>query len=359
MRINERNKTLNLIEYGLTETIKQAAKSFPDEILARVTEQHRELYQVISAAGEFSAQVSGKFQHNARNVADFPAVGDWVMLTATTGQQAIIQQVLPRKSVLTRGAAGSEGAGQIIAANLDTVFICMSLNADFNIRRIERYLTIAWESGAMPVIVLTKADLCTDLDQKLVELGEVAIGVDIIICSAKQNEGYDELRKYTDNDQTVAFVGSSGVGKSTLINGLMQQDIFATKAIRSDDDKGRHTTTFRQLLKLPTGGVVIDTPGMRELRIHTGDLAHTFQDIEQLAAQCKFKDCQHQSEPGCAVRQAIEAGTLPIERLESYQKLQRELTYSQLNARELENEKIKRMFGSKHKMKQMLKDLKK
>ncbi|WP_327058987.1 ribosome small subunit-dependent GTPase A [Lentilactobacillus senioris] len=353
-------KTLNLIEYGLTNHINQTAAEFPNEQLARVTEQHRDLYQVIAETGILQAQVSGKFQHTTVMTTDFPAVGDWVMITPTAENgQAIIHRILPRTSALMRGAAGSDGAGQIIAANLGTVFICMSLNADFNVRRVERYLTIAWESGALPVIVLTKADLCEDLPQKLAELSEVAIGVEVVTCSAKQSEGYEQLRKYTNNSQTVAFVGSSGVGKSTLINGLMGQDVFVTKEIRGDDDKGRHTTTFRQLLKLPTGGIVIDTPGMRELRIQTGDLAKTFEDIEQLATQCKFKDCQHQTEPGCAVQQAITAGELSAERFESYQKLQREMAYSNLNSRELENEKIKRMFGSKNEMKQMLKHLKK
>ena len=352
-------KTLNLTEYGLTETIEGAAKQFPSEQLARITEQHRDFYQVASEAGVFSAQVTGKFKHQADGQPDFPAVGDWVTISKSEEQdQASIHRILPRTSALMRGAAGSEGEGQIIAANLDTVFICMSLNADFNVRRVERYLTIAWESGAIPVIVLTKADLCEDLPQKLAELNEVAIGVDVITCSARQNEGYDQLLRYANNNKTIAFVGSSGVGKSTLINGLMGQDVFATKAIREDDDKGRHTTTFRQLLKLPTGGIVIDTPGMRELRIQAGDLAKTFEDIEQLATQCKFKDCQHQSEPGCAVQQAIAAGELSTERFESYQKLQREMAYSNLNSRELENEKIKRMFGSKNEMKQMLKQLK-
>ena len=350
---------MNLTEYGLTDIISTKAQLFPTEQLARVTEQHRDRYQVICEKGILPAQVSGKFQHNVVVTTDFPAVGDWVMITQATHQdQATINRVLPRTGALMRGAAGSEGAGQIIAANLNTVFICMSLNADFNLRRVERYLTIAWESGATPVIVLTKADLCSDLPQKQAELAEVALGVEVVVCSAKQNEGYEQLLQYTKDNQTVAFVGSSGVGKSTLINGLMGEVVFTTKTIRADDDKGRHTTTFRQLLKLPKGGIVIDTPGMRELRIHTGNLTKTFDDIEQLAAQCKFSDCQHQSEPGCAVQQAITAGTLTVARFESYQKLQRELMYSNLNSRELENEKIKRMFGSKNEMKQMMKHLK-
>lgn len=182
---------MNLTEYGLTNHIIQTAAEFPNEQLARVTEQHRDLYQVIAETGILQAQVSGKFQHTALMTTDFPAVGDWVMVTPPTAEngQAIIHRILPRTSALMRGgAAGSDGAGQIIAANLDTVFICMSLNADFNVRRVERYLTIAWESGAMPVIVLTKADLCEDLPQKLAELSEVAIGVDVVTCSAKQNE---------------------------------------------------------------------------------------------------------------------------------------------------------------------------
>lgn len=271
---------------------------------------------------------------------------------------AVIHHILRRKSVLARQAAGAESTGQIIAANIDTIFICMSLNADFNIRRIERYLTIAWDSMATPVIVLTKSDLCDDLPQRLADIASVSMGVAVITCSSENRDGFDEINAFVGQGKTIAFVGSSGVGKSTLINRLMGQDVLATRAIREDDAKGRHTTTHRQLLLLPNGGIVIDTPGMRELQIYTGNLSKTFEDIEEIAALCKFGDCSHGTEPGCAIRDAIENGTLSEKRFESYQKLQREASYSGLNSRQLETEKINRMFGGKSEMKQLKRHLK-
>jgi ribosome biogenesis GTPase len=234
----------------------------------------------------------------------------------------------------------------------------MSLNADFNLRRIERYLAIAWDSKATPVIVLTKSDLCDDLERKLKEISSVALGTDVVVCSAENADGLDAVKSHIQPGKTVAFIGSSGVGKSTLINRLMGTEILATKQIREDDDKGRHTTTHRQLVLLPSGGIVIDTPGMRELSLYTGDISKTFEDIEELAKQCKYADCSHGSEPDCAVRQAIVKGTLSEKRFENYQKLQREISYDGLNSRQLENEKINRMFGSKAGMKQAFRSIK-
>lgn len=347
--------TINLNNYGLTPTLKATADQQPTMTLARVTAQHRELYQVITATGELTAMVSGHQRHQASGNVDFPTVGDWVLLTATDSDQAQIQTILPRQSVLVRGAAGGDGQGQLIAANLNTVFICMSLNANFNVRRIERYLTMVWESGAQPVVVLTKSDVTNNLAEQLAELEPVTIGVPVISCSAETGAGLSELTPYLKAGQSVAFIGSSGVGKSTLINRLMGAEVMTTKTIRSADAHGRHATTHRQLLRLPAGAVVIDTPGMRELQLVAGDLDRSFVDIATLAAKCRFRDCQHETEPGCAVRKAVEAGELSPERLASYRKLQREMQYQGMDARQLEQAKVARMFGSRREMKKFLK----
>ncbi|MDD4389553.1 MAG: ribosome small subunit-dependent GTPase A [Eubacteriales bacterium] len=351
---------IDLTKLGMNDHFINQATTYAGLFPARVSEQHREQYKIIAEQGELSAVVSGKLAYDADCRAEFPAVGDWVMVDRTDDQSghAVIQQILRRTSCLARKAAGTTHDEQIIAANIDTIFICMSLNADFNLRRLERYLTIAWDSGAMPVIVLTKADLCDDVDLKLGEIATVAMGVDAVVCSAENADGLDAILAYIQPGKTGALIGSSGVGKSTLINRLMGTEILATKEIRTDDDRGRHTTTHRQLLLLPNGGIVIDTPGMRELQIFTGDLAATFEDIEVLALACKYSNCAHDNEPGCAVREAIENGTISEKRLESYRKLQREMAYDGLNARQLENEKINRMFGSKAEMKQMFKHIK-
>lgn len=356
----DNNFNINLYSYGLTDRFEQEATQYNDLFLARVTEQHRDLYQVISEQGEMSASVSGKFTYQADGQLSFPAVGDWVMIDRVDdkGGNGIIHHILRRKSMLARQAAGTANIGQAIATNIDTIFICMSLNADFNLRRVERYLTMAWESMATPVIVLTKSDLCDDLEQKQSDIASVSVGVDVLVCSSENGDGYDAIASYIEHGKTIAFVGSSGVGKSTLINRLMGQEVLATKAIRADDAKGRHTTTHRQLLLLPKGGVVIDTPGMRELQIYTGNVSKTFEDVEAIAACCKFSNCTHTAEPGCAIREAIAEGALSEKRFESYEKMQRELSYSGLNARQLENEKLNRMFGGKGEMKQFMKSVK-
>lgn len=351
---------VNLRDYGLSGRFEQEAALYGSWYLARVCEQHRDLYKVVCEQGELLAGVSGKMLHAAGKATDFPAVGDWVMIDRMDGVDgnAVIGHILSRKSVFVRKAAGTSRAAQIVAANIDTVFICMSLNDDFNLRRLERYLSVAWDSMAAPVIVLTKADLCGDLPQRLTETASVSAGADVIVCSSMEENGYQSVNAYIKEGRTVAFIGSSGVGKSTLINRLMGKDILATKAVREDDDKGRHATTHRQLLLLPGGGIVIDTPGMRELQLCSGNLEKAFEDIEELAQNCKYKDCTHTKEPHCAVKKAIDDGALSRKRFENYLKLQRETAYEGLNSRQLEQEKINRMFGSKSKMKELMREVK-
>lgn len=313
---------------------------------ARVITQSRDLYRVANQAGEFTAEVSGKLRFSAETVTDLPTTGDFVMVDRENDSKgnAIIHQILPRKSVFIRKAAGTSNETQIVAANIDTVFLCMSLNNDFNLRRLERYLSIAWDSGATPVIVLTKADLCEDLEQKRREIDTIAIGVDVVVVSGITGEGFQTVKDYIKTGTTTAFIGSSGVGKSTIINRLLGEERIKTAGLRNDD-KGRHTTTARELLEIPNGGAVIDTPGMRELGLESVNLEKTFAEIEQLADSCRFSDCKHEGEPGCAVKAAIERGELSEERLQSFLKLKKEAKYEGLNSREIEQEKISEMFA--------------
>ena len=305
------------------------AAQYPERTMGRITLREKGGYRIRTSMGEQNALVSGKFQFDAQSPSDYPAVGDYVMASCADPDTAIIHQLLPRRSLFVRKAAGTSKTEQVVAANIDTVFLCMSLNNDFNLRRLERYLSVAWESGADPVVVLTKADLCTDLPQKQREVEAIAMGVDILTTSAMESDGYRQITPYITEGRTVAFVGSSGVGKSTLINRLLGEERLVTDGLRNDD-KGHHTTTHRELLFLPNGAMVIDTPGMRELGMWdaASGVEQTFGDIEELAARCRFRNCSHASEPGCAVRAALESGHLDTGRWQSYQKLKNENSYA-------------------------------
>lgn len=330
---------------GLSQRFINESTLYPDLFIGRVISQHKDRYKVATENGEITAEIAGKFRFNVKKVSDYPAVGDFVMLNRNEDAEgnAIIHHVLTRKSAFIRKAAGTSNDEQIVASNIDIVFICMSLNNDFNLRRVERYLGIAWDSGAAPVIVLTKADICDNVQEMLSELAAVACGVDVLVTSSMSEDGYVSVKEYLGIGKTIALIGSSGVGKSTLINKLIGENTLETKEIRNDD-KGRHTTTRREMIVLSNGGVVIDTPGMRELGIDSADLSKTFADIEELSIKCKFNDCTHAKEPSCAVQKAIKEGLLSEDRLASYLKLKKEAKYEGLNSKQIENQKLTVMF---------------
>jgi ribosome biogenesis GTPase / thiamine phosphate phosphatase len=298
---------------------------------ARVVAEDRGSYLLAGPRGELRGSVSGRFRFDAdEDPARFPAVGDWVVVDGALLGDTVIHDVLPRRSSLMRQAAGRRTETQIVAANLDVVFIVASLNAELNVRRLERYLAAAWESRAEPVVLLTKVDLSpdADIDDALVVIGAVAAGAAVIPVSAFDGRGMAAVRDRLGAGRTVAFVGSSGVGKSTLLNALAGDDIAETRAVRDDDSRGRHTTTRRQLHLLPDGCLVVDTPGMRELALWDGDgLEGSFADIVALGRGCRFRDCGHDGEPDCAIAAALTDGRLEIARYESWRKLQREAAH--------------------------------
>ena len=303
----------------------------------RVALEHTHIYRVITETGEVLARVSGRLRHQAASRADFPAVGDWVVLDPPEqSSDARIVAVLPRRSRFSRRAAGDPTEEQVVAANIDTVFLVAGLDGDFNPRRIERYLVVATESGAAPVIVLNKSDLVADPDAMADTIRGIAGGVPVHVMSCQVDGDVDVLRQYLGDGQTGALLGSSGAGKSTIVNRLVGHDLLRTRDVRASDSRGRHTSTVRQLVVLPESGVLIDTPGMRELQLwESGDVTLTFDDVDALAQRCRFRDCRHVQEPGCAVQQAVASGELTQGRLESYHKLQGEQAYHvrQIDAR--------------------------
>jgi len=320
---------VHLADLGWNEFFEKQISGEDNEGLvpARVAEESRGLYRLSAEAGEWLGELAGRLRYQASGRADLPAVGDWVLVRRRPGEdRALIQRVLERRSKFSRKVAGSRTEEQIVAANVDVVFLVSSLNREFNLRRIERYLTLVWESGARPVVVLNKADLCDDRAARMHEAESVAMGVPVHVTSALTGEGMPVLAAYLGPGHTAALVGSSGVGKSTIINALLGAERQRVAAIREDDDRGRHTTASRQLLVLPGGGAMIDTPGMRELQLwdSADGLEHAFADIEALALQCHFSDCRHETEPRCAVQEAIAEGKLDPKRLESQRKLDRE-----------------------------------
>ena len=303
-------------------------------IPGRIVSEERGAYRVHIGRSELRATLTGRFRHAA--AADpahaYPAVGDWVAIQDTgDGEAATIHSVLPRRSAIVRRAPVGRGVdAQVLAANVDVAFLVTSLNADFNLRRLERYLAVAWESGAVPVVLLSKADLDADVDGHRLAAESVAPGVEVIVASAVTGEGLDDVRRHLGPGRTVVFVGSSGVGKSTLVNALAGAPLLETAAIRERDARGRHTTTRRQLVPL-AAGLLIDTPGLRELGLHDeAGLANAFDDVERVVEGCRFRDCGHEAEPGCAIRAALGAGRLDPDRWAAYRKLQREAHRAEL-----------------------------
>jgi ribosome biogenesis GTPase len=289
---------------------------------ARVVAQHRGTCVIRGEGGEARAVVRGRLEDQALVAGGLPAVGDWVVVRAVRGATPAVEAVLPRRSCVTRKTAWHEADEQVLVANVDTLLLVSDLAGDFNVRRLERYVAVAYESGAAPVVVLTKLDLRRD-QRRILDAEAVAIGIPVLAVSNVTGEGLSELERLLAPRRTVALIGSSGVGKSTLINRLAGAELMPTNTLRHDG-RGRHTTRHRQLLVLPNGALLVDTPGLRELQLWEGDVDGAFADVVALARRCRFNDCAHDSEPDCAVRAAIAAGDLDGARLTSYRKLQRE-----------------------------------
>jgi ribosome biogenesis GTPase len=293
-------------------------------IPARVAAQHRGAYVVWSAEGEARARAAGSLFYAHEVGAPLPAVGDWVAVAQSNGDAATIRGILWRRSAFTRKEPGRSSHDQVLAANVDTAFLLAGLDDDFSLRRLERYIATAWESGAEPVVVLTKTDLCLDVAEAVLAVESVAIAVPVYPLSNVTGEGIDALAAHLTPGRTAVLLGSSGVGKSTLLNRLAGTELMQTSELAADGT-GRHTTTHRELVRLPSGALVIDTPGLRELQFWEGDVGAAFEDIEALAADCRFRDCAHLREPGCAVLGAVDDGSLELDRLRSWRKFQREL----------------------------------
>jgi ribosome biogenesis GTPase / thiamine phosphate phosphatase len=345
---------MELRKIGWDNYFEERFKEYGDKGFypGRISSEHRNLYKIFTEKGEMTGDISGKMRYQAEESGNYPAVGDWVVISFIEGEdKVVIHDILPRKSKFSRKIAGTNTKEQIAAANIDTVFLVNALNNDFNLRKMERYLIVAWESGAVPVIILSKADLCEDVYEKLNAVERIAVGVTIHVVSSLKREGLTCLNKYFENNKTVVLLGSSGVGKSTLINELLGENLMDTGDISAFMDKGKHTTTHRQLIVIPEGGVVIDTPGMRELQLWDGNegISDAFEDIEILSRSCFFVDCKHKNEPKCAVKKALSEGTLTQGRFENYIKLQKEIKYieeKQKNLERLASKKQRKVVSS-------------
>ena len=324
---------LALDALGWADSMAQAYAPWadkPDVHPGRVLIEFNYIYRVFTEAAEIDAVLTGRIKHHATSRGELPAVGDWVVVRKRPDEdRGAIVAVLPRRSRFSRRMAGQVTDEQVVAANVDVVFVVMSLDADFSVRRLERYLLMARESGAAPVVLLTKPDRSDDVGARVQEVTAVAFDVPVHVLNPKRSEGLEQVAQYLSAARTGALLGSSGVGKSTIINRLVGTDVQRTRDVREWDSKGRHTTSHRELVRLPGGGLIIDTPGMRELQLWDANdaVSETFEDIEALASACHFTDCRHRDEPRCAVKAAVEEGHLSAARHASYLKLQDELAH--------------------------------
>jgi ribosome biogenesis GTPase len=322
-----------LSSYGwspeLQELFDQEYGDRDDLVPGRVSVQQRGILTLVTDQGEVPATLAGRFVRDAAQ-GEFPVAGDWVAVALQPDGSGVIHGIVPRRTAFVRRAPADSGqTEQVVAANADLALLVAAMTRDLNLRRLERYLALAWTSGAQPVILLTKADIAEDVDASVAEVQAVAVAVPIIVLSVIDGRGLDELAAILEPGKTAVLLGSSGAGKSTLVNALAGSERMVTQATRAADERGRHTTTHRELILLPSGAILLDTPGMRELGVVESleGLTDAFADIEELALQCKFNDCAHETEPGCAIRAALDAGELDPERWESFLKLEREQAF--------------------------------
>ncbi len=338
---------MTIFDYGYKADTKDEIDS--NKIVARIIATHKDRFEIACDNGKAYAKIKrGQFYDNQDSI--YPTTGDFVLIEWNDSGDSMICETLKRRSSFSRTAASSDKNKelhnqheQLVAANFDYVFIMQSLNSNFNINRIERYLSLAWQSGGVPVIILTKSDLVSNAQDFIDEVESVAIGVDIYAISCVTKEGLDDIKRYFSKGKTIVFLGSSGVGKSTLVNTLYGEEVMKTSEIRDEDSKGRHTTTSRNLIMLPNGAMIIDTPGMRELGMWNAEegIEKTFEDISNLAKMCRFSDCTHTNEPGCKIQEAIENGSLSRDRFEQYIKLQKESLYNTDSEQYLKDKKEK------------------